>query len=50
MSSMISREELKEIEISLINTKNKHPNKLLMITIVVGLFSYYIISKLNQYL
>lgn len=50
MGCTISREELKEIEKSLINNRNKHPNRLLIATIVVGLFTYYIINTINQYL
>jgi len=50
MGSMISKNELEEIETSLINTKNKHPHRLLIATIVAGLFSYYIINTINQYL
>ena len=48
MGSTISRNELKEIEISRINIRNKHPHRLLIVTIVAGFFSYYIISTINQ--
>lgn len=50
MGTMISKNELNEIETLLINNRNKQPHRLLIVTIVTGLFSYYIINTINQYL